>query len=184
MADRILINGKYFKKYISEADIQARVLEMAADITKDYEGKNPLFLGILTGGFLFAADVFRQLEFECEITFVQLSSYKGMASTGTVSQVIGLDFDIKGRDIVILEDIIDTGKTLHRFIPSLLEKGANSVKLASFLFKPDALKHDVTLDYIGFSVPNKFLVGYGLDFDQRGRNYRDIYQLEIPNDES
>lgn len=184
MADRILVNGKYFKKYIAEEDVQARILEMAADITKDYEGKNPLFLGILTGGFLFAADIFRRFEFECEITFVQLSSYRGMASSGKVTQIIGLDFDIQDREVVILEDIIDTGKTLHRFIPDLLVKGAKSVKLASLLFKPDALKYEVNIDYIGFSVPNKFLVGYGLDFDQRGRNFRDIYQLDIPDDES
>lgn len=183
MADRILVNGKYFKKYISEEDIQTRVAELAKAITKDYEGKKPLFLGILTGGFIFAADVFRRLEFECEITFVQLSSYEGMASSGKVIEVMGLDFDIRDRDVVILEDIIDTGRTLSNFIPSLLEKGAASVKLVTFLFKPDALKHDVKTDYIGFSVPNKFLVGYGLDFDQKGRNYRDVYQLELEEGE-
>jgi len=179
MADRILVNGKYFKKYISEEDIQARVIELAEAVTKDYEGKNPLFLGILTGGFLFAADIFRRLEFECEITFVKLSSYQGMSSSGDVVEVMGLDFDIQGRDVVILEDIIDTGKTLSNFIPGLLEKGAASVKLVTFLFKPDALKYEVKMDYIGFSVPNKFLIGYGLDYDQKGRNYRDVYQLEV-----
>jgi len=163
MSKRILVNGKYFRKYIDEADIQARVVELGKILTQEYEGKNPLFIGVLNGGVFFAADLFKQLEFECEITFVKLTSYKGMASTGKVNEVIGLDNDVRGRHIVVLEDIIDTGKT---------------PRLVTLLHKPDALKFDVKIDYIGFSVPNKFLIGYGLDFDQKGRNYRDIYQLD------
>ena len=178
MQDSISVNGKYFRKYINEADIQARIVELGKALTQEYEGKNPLFVGVLNGGFLFAADLFRQFEFECEITFVKLTSYKGMSSTGNVNEVIGLDTDIRGRHVVVLEDIIDTGKTLYEFMPNLLEQGADSARIATLLHKPDALKFDVKIDYIGFSVPNKFLVGYGLDFDQKGRNYRDIYQLD------
>jgi len=178
MSKRILVNGKYFRKYIDEADIQARVVELGKILTQEYEGKNPLFIGVLNGGVFFAADLFKQLEFECEITFVKLTSYKGMASTGKVNEVIGLDNDVRGRHIVVLEDIIDTGKTLYEFMPRLLQQGANSARLVTLLHKPDALKFEVKIDYIGFSVPNKFLIGYGLDFDQKGRNYRDIYQLD------
>jgi len=174
MPERIIVNGKYFKKYIDEADIQARVVELGKVLTQEYEGKNPLFVGVLNGGVLFAADLFKQLEFECEITFVKLTSYKGMASTGNVNEVIGLDNDVRGRHIIVLEDIIDTGKTLHEFMPKLLQQGVASASLVTLL----ALKFEVKIDYIGFNVPNKFLVGYGLDFDQKGRNYRDIYQLD------
>ena len=178
MSKRISVNGKYFKKYIDEADIQARIVELGKILTQEYQDKDPLFVGVLNGGFLFAADLFKQFEFECEITFVKLTSYKGMSSTGNVNEVIGLDMDVTGRHIIVLEDIIDTGKTLYEFMPKLLRQGASSARLVSLLHKPDALKFDVKIDYIGFSVPNKFLVGYGLDFDQKGRNYRDIYQLD------
>jgi len=176
--ERIIINERPFKKYILETAIQERVAELAQTIDKDYNGKNPLFIGVLNGGFIFAADLFKRLEFDCEITFIKLTSYKGMASTGNVNEVIGLDIDVRDREVIVLEDIIDTGKTLYEFRPRLLEQGAKSVKLASFLLKPDALEYDVQVDYIGFSVPNEFLIGYGLDFDQKGRNYRDIYQLD------
>jgi len=178
MANRIQVNGKNFKKYIEETDIQARIGELASMLTQVYRDKDPLFIGVLNGGVFFAADLFKQFEFECEITFVKLTSYKGMTSTGTVNEVIGLDTDVSGREVVVLEDIIDTGKTLYEFMPRLLEQGAKSARLAALLLKPDALKYDVKVDYIGFSVPNKFLVGYGLDFDQKGRNFRDIYQLD------
>jgi len=178
MPERILVNGKYFKKYIDEAAIQARIVELGRVLKQEYEGKNPLFIGVLNGGFLFAADLFKQFEFECEITFVKLTSYKGMSSTGNVNEVIGLDADVRGRDVIVLEDIIDTGKTLYEFMPKLVAQGADSARLVTLLHKPDALKFDVKIDYIGFSVPNEFLVGYGLDFDQKGRNFRDIYQLD------
>ncbi len=178
MSKRISVNGKYFKKYIDEADIQARIVELGKILTQEYQDKDPLFIGVLNGGFLFAADLFKQFEFECEITFVKLTSYKGMSSTGDVNEVIGLDTDVQGRHVIVLEDIIDTGRTLYEFMPKLLQQGASSARLVSLLHKPDALKFDVKIDYIGFSVPNKFLVGYGLDFDQKGRNYRDIYQLD------
>jgi len=176
--ERIIINERPFKKYILETAIQERVAELAQTIDKDYNGKNPLFIGVLNGGFIFAADLLKRLEFDCEITFIKLTSYKGMTSTGNVNEVIGLDIDVRDREVIVLEDIIDTGKTLYEFRPRLLEQGAKSVKLASFLLKPDALEYDVQVDYIGFSVPNEFLIGYGLDFDQKGRNYRDIYQLD------
>ena len=176
--ERIIINERPFKKYILETAIQERVAELAQTIDKDYNGKNPLFIGVLNGGFIFAADLLKRLEFDCEITFIKLTSYKGMASTGNVNEVIGLDIDVRDREVIVLEDIIDTGKTLYEFRPKLLAQGAKSVKLASFLLKPDALEYDVQVDYIGFSVPNEFLIGYGLDFDQKGRNYRDIYQLD------
>ena len=179
MSERITVNGKYFRKYISEADIQSRITELAEEISAEYKDKNPLFIGVLNGSFLFVADLFKQFEFDCEITFIRLSSYEGMVSTGKVREDISLNIDLKERHIIVLEDIIDTGRTLHEFMPKLQGQGASSVRLVSLLHKPDALKFDVKIDYIGFSVPNKFLIGYGLDFDEKARNYRDIYQLEI-----
>lgn len=174
----VTVHDKTFCTYLSEQDIQARIAQMADAINKDFAGKKPLFIGILNGAFMFASDLFKHLTIEAEITFIKLASYKGMKSTGNVITSIGLDHDLFGRDVVIVEDIIDTGKTLHKFLPQLEHQQPASLKIAALLHKPEALLHPLNIDYIGFSVPNKFVVGYGLDYNGLGRNLKEIYQLE------
>ncbi len=136
-----------------------------------------MFIAILNGSFMFASDLFKELTIEAEICFIKLASYKGTKSTGNVITSIGLDEPLKGRHVVIVEDIVDTGKTLHEFLPQLHNHQPASLKIAALLHKPDALMYPLTIDYLGFSVPNKFLLGYGLDYDGLGRNFKEIYQL-------
>lgn len=174
----VTVHDKTFCTYLTEKDIQARIAQMAEAINKDYQGKKPLFIGILNGAFMFASDLFRHLTIDAEITFIKLASYKGMKSTGNVVTSIGLDHDLYGRDVVIIEDIIDTGKTLHKFLPQLEHQQPASLKIAVLLHKPEALQHHLDIDYVGFSIPNKFVVGYGLDYNGMGRNLREIYQLD------
>ncbi len=136
-----------------------------------------MFIAILNGSFMFASDLFKELTMEAEICFIKLASYKGTRSSGHVITSIGLDESLKDRHVVILEDIVDTGKTLSEFLPQLADQQPASLKIAALLHKPDALVHPLTIDYLGFEVPNKFLLGYGLDFDGLGRNLKEIYQL-------
>ncbi|WP_423737478.1 hypoxanthine phosphoribosyltransferase [Chitinophaga caseinilytica] len=173
----IQVHDKKFVPYITEEKLQARIKEMAQQISLDLEGKRPLFIAILNGSFMFAADMFKYLHIEAEISFIKLASYKGTKSTGNVITAIGLDEDLFGRTVVILEDIVDTGKTLSQFLPQLEHQQPERLMVASLLTKPDALTHPVKIDYLGFSVPNKFLLGYGLDYDGLGRNLPEIYQL-------
>ncbi|MGE7778185.1 hypoxanthine phosphoribosyltransferase [Chitinophaga sp. NPDC101104] len=173
----IQVHDKKFVPYITEEKLQARVREMAQQISLDLEGKRPLFIAILNGSFMFAADMFKYLHIEAEISFIKLASYKGTKSTGNVITAIGLDEDLFGRTVVILEDIVDTGKTLSQFLPQLEHQQPERLMVASLLTKPDAVTHPVKIDYLGFSVPNKFLLGYGLDYDGLGRNLPEIYQL-------
>lgn len=173
----IQIHDKIFTPYISREAIGLRLEEMAKEINLGYEGLNPLFVGVLNGAFIFAADLFRAINIPAEISFIKLSSYDGITSTGTVKTAIGLPESIKGRHIILLEDIIDTGKTLHDFIPTLLAEKPASLKLACLLSKPDALQYDIMADYIGFVIPDNFVVGYGLDYNGLGRNLCDIYTL-------
>ncbi len=174
----IQVHDKKFIPYISAQVIDEKVKELAAAISKDYEGKRPLIIAVLNGSFLFAADLFRNLTIEAEISFIKLASYKGTTSSGNVITAIGLEESLHDRHIILLEDIIDTGKTLHEFIPQLDHQGPASIKIAALLTKPDALKYPVHADYAGFAIPNKFVVGYGLDYDGLGRNIPEIYQLE------
>ncbi len=176
--ERIKVHGKYFKKYMLDADIQQRVTELAGELTQEYEHKNPIFIGVLNGAFMFAADLFKAIDFDCEITFVKISSYEGLASTGRLKTTIGMDLDIKDRHVIIIEDVVDSGRTMTEFIPTLEAQGTASVEVVTFLLKPEALQYDLKVRYIGFSIPNDFVVGYGLDYDQKGRNWRDIYQLD------
>ncbi|WP_341841267.1 hypoxanthine phosphoribosyltransferase [Chitinophaga caseinilytica] len=173
----IQVHDKKFVPYITEEKLQARIKEMAQQISLDLEGKRPLFIAILNGSFMFAADMFKYLHIEAEISFIKLASYKGTKSTGNVITAIGLDEDLFGRTVVILEDIVDTGKTLSQFLPQLEHQQPERLMVASLLTKPEALTHPVKIDYLGFSVPNKFLLGYGLDYDGLGRNLPEIYQL-------
>jgi hypoxanthine phosphoribosyltransferase len=173
----IQVLDKKFRPFITAAEIDIRVKEMAAQITKDYEGKNPVFIAILNGSFMFASDLFKSIKGPAEIVFIKLASYKGTKSTGNVITSIGLDEPLEGRHVVIIEDIVDTGNTLTKFLPQLHNQQPASLKIAALLQKPEALEHPLTVDYVGFSVPNKFLLGFGLDYDGQGRNLAEIYQL-------
>lgn len=173
----VKVHDKTFEIYLSEEAIQQKISELAAAISRDYEGKRPLFIGILNGSFMFAADLFKYLTIDAEISFIKLISYKGTRSTGNVVTSIGLEEGLKGRDVVIVEDIVDTGKTMNEFLPQLRNQQPASLKIAALLHKPEATQFPLTLDYIGFRIPNKFVVGYGLDYDGLGRNLKEIYQL-------
>lgn len=175
--DKITVHDKDFVPYISASEIDAKCAQMAAQISADYAGKKPLFIAVLNGSFLFAADLFRKLDIEAEISFIKLASYKGTTSTGKVITAIGLDERLKDRHVILLEDILDTGRTLFQFIPELLQQGPESLKIATLLTKPTARQFDVNPDYVGFEIPDKFVVGYGLDYDGLGRNIPSIYQL-------
>lgn len=174
----IQVLDKTFVPYLSEAAIQEKITELAAQLNKDYAGKRPIFLSILNGSFLFTADLFKQITIEAEVSFIKLASYKGTSSTGNVITAIGLDTNIKDRHVIILEDIIDTGKTLHHYLPQLDNMQPASVKIAVLLDKKEALQYPVKIDYACFEIPNKFVVGYGLDYDGLGRNSKAIYQLQ------
>ncbi len=174
----MFINQKEFEVFISQQSLKKRVLELAAAISQDYQGKSIVMLAVLNGGFVFAADLIRALEVEAEVTFVKLKSYHGLISTGEVQTLIGLMHDLKDKDVLIVEDIIDTGKTMARLLEMVREKSPSSVKICTLLVKPDIFGGQYALDYIGFSIPNKFVVGYGLDYDEKGRQLPDIYKLK------
>ena len=171
------VHDKEFQPYITASEIDKQVRRVAAEINHDYQNKRPLFIAILNGAFMFAADLFKEISVEAEICFIKLASYKGTKSTGQVITAIGLDVDLVGRDIIIIEDIVDTGKTLSHFLPQLKHQQPASLKIAALLHKPEAIVHPLKIDYLGFSVPSKFLLGYGLDYDGLGRNIKEIYQL-------
>lgn len=173
----VKLHDKTFDTYLSEKEIQEKVRGIADQINKDYKDKRPLFIAILNGSFMFAADLFKYLTIDAEISFIKLVSYKGMKSSGNVITSIGLEAELFGREVIIVEDIVDTGKTLHEFLPKLDHQQPKSLKIAALLHKPEALQFPLTIDYLGFSIPNKFVVGYGLDYDGLGRNFKEIYQL-------
>lgn len=173
----IKVHDKHFDIYLSEETILNRVRELAEQINKDYAGKRPFFIAILNGSFMFASDLFKQLTIDADICFIKLASYKGMQSSGKVVTSIGLDDDLFGKDVVIVEDIVDTGKTLHNFLPRLEHQQPKSLQIATLLHKTEATEYPVKLGYVGFEIPDKFVVGYGLDYDGLGRNLKEIYQL-------
>jgi hypoxanthine phosphoribosyltransferase len=174
----IKVHDKYFVPFLSEAEIQQKIKDLASQISKDYAGKNPLFIAILNGSFMFASDLFKYIAIDAEICFIKLASYKGTKSSGQVITAIGLDIDITGRYVIILEDIIDTGKTLNAFLPQIRNQQPASLKIAVLLHKPEATVYPITIDYCGFSIPDKFVVGYGLDYNGLGRNINSIYKLQ------
>lgn len=178
MKNEVEYNGLKFEPYITKEKISARVAELAEQISKDYDGKDPLFLCVLTGAFPFASDLFRAVDIDAEISFIRLQSYQGMSSTGVVKQVLGLGEEIKGRHVVVVEDIIDTGHTMHNLLATIKEGGAADIKIATLLFKPTALRRPIKPDYVGFEIPTKFIIGYGLDIDGKARNLQDIYVLK------
>lgn len=182
MAQSIIhIRDKSFQIYLSAGHIQEGIKTMAARINIDLRDENPLFIAILNGAFIFAADLFRKLTIDAEISFIKLASYKGTRSTGHVVTAIGLDIDLFNRTVVILEDIVDTGKTLHEFLPNIEHQHPKKLLIASLLSKPEVRQYPVNIDYVGFSVPDKFLLGYGLDYDGLGRNLPEIYQVVEEN---
>lgn len=171
------LNDKSFRLFKSEQEILTAVRAIAAKINDEYIGKRPLLVPILNGSFLFAADLMKELKLDCEISFIRASSYEGTRSNGKPALNMGLNVDIKGRHVIIVEDIIDTGHTLARMLPLLKGYGPESLKVATLLLKPGSLKHDISIDYVGLEIPDEFIVGYGLDYDGLGRNLRDIYQV-------
>ncbi len=172
----LTIHDKQFIPYISADTIQARVRELAQEITKNYSHKTPLLIGILNGSFIFAADLMKNLDFPCEISFVKLQSYAGTESTGNVQTLISLGANIENRHIIIIEDIIDTGRTLSGFVKEVAAQNPATIAIATLLLKPEALQIPIVADFCGFEIPNKFVIGYGLDYDGLGRNYPAIYQ--------
>jgi len=177
MNSKIKVRDKEFAVFIPADQIQRRIAEMGEKISADLNGSVPLFITVLSGAFLFSADLLRNVTVACEVSFIRVSSYNGVHSTGVVKNVIGLKEDIRGRTVVILEDIIDTGETAVYLMNELRKQEPKEIKLASLLLKPKALKHNLKPDYVGFEVPNDFLLGYGLDYDGLGRNLKDIYTL-------
>jgi hypoxanthine phosphoribosyltransferase len=173
----IQVLDKSFVPFLSTLQIAQRVAELGLQISEDYHDKNPLLIGILNGSFMFASDLYKNITVASEISFVKLASYSGTTSTGAVTNMIGLDRDLFGRHVIIVEDIVDTGKTLSEFLPSLRHQGPASITVATFLSKPSAHTHPISLQYIGFEIENKFVVGYGLDYDGYGRNLPALYQL-------
>ena len=174
----VKIKDKEFVPMISEEEIKRRVKELAAQINKDMAGKNPLLLAVLNGSFVFAADLMREITIESEISFVKLASYQGTTSTGTVKEVIGINENLSGRTVIIVEDIVESGLTMKRMIESLGTRNPASVHICTLLLKPDCLKVDLDIEYAAFSIPNDFIIGYGLDYDQQARNLKDIYVLK------
>jgi hypoxanthine phosphoribosyltransferase len=173
----IRILDKNFREMITETAIRERVGEMARQMNEDLKGKDVVFLGILNGAFLFAADLFRKLEIPARISFVKLASYEGTKSSGSIKELIGWNEDIKNKTVVVVEDIVDTGQTLERIMDELLMRKALEILIATALFKPEAYKSNIRLDYVGFEIPNNFVVGYGLDYDGYGRNLPAVYTL-------
>ena len=173
----VTVKDKNFVLSISSETIQKRIDELAAQIEKDLNGEVPVFVGVLNGSFLFVADLFKRMKKEAEVTFLRVSSYSGTSSTGVVKSVVGINQSLEGRTVIIVEDIVDTGDTAVYLIDELKKMNPAKLMFASLLLKPKALRQNVQLDYVGFEVPNDFLVGYGLDYDGLGRNLNDIYKL-------
>lgn len=173
----VKVKDKTFATSITEQQIRQRVSEIAAQISSDFEGKNPLLLGVLNGAFIFAADLMRAITIPCEISFVKLASYQGVTSTGKIKEVIGINENLTNRHVIIVEDVVDTGHTMHRMIETLGTRNPASVHICTLFLKPDKLEVNLDIDYAAFSIPNDFIVGYGLDYDQQGRGLKDIYTL-------
>ena len=175
MDSTVRIKDKTFRTSIPEAEILKRVKAVADKINADMAGKNPLLLAVLNGSFVFAADLMRMITIPCEISFVKLASYQGTTSTGRIKEVIGINEDLTGRTVIIVEDIVETGLTVERMIESLGTRNPESIHICTLLLKPERLKVPLDVDYVAMKIPNDFILGYGLDYDQLGRNLKDIY---------
>ena len=177
LADTITIKDLEFIPYVTHSDILERIREIGIKINQDYEGKNPLFIAVLNGSFMFASDLMKQVDLKSELTFIKVNSYDGTESSGHIREMIGIGQSITDRHIVIIEDIVDTGHTISYLIDELSKKDPSSLEVVTLFSKPDSHETDLYVKYVGFEIPNKFIVGYGLDYDGYGRNYQDVYQL-------
>ena len=175
----VKIKDKTFETSISAEEIAKRVKELAQQLSKDFEGKNPLFLAVLNGSFIFAADLMREITIPCEISFVKLASYQGTTSTGKIKEVVGINEDLSGRTVVIVEDIVESGRTMKRMIETLGTRNPASVHICTLFVKREKLQVDLDIEYAAFSIPNAFIVGYGLDYDQQGRQLKEVYSLKM-----
>ena len=174
----MIVHDREFEIFISYQDIQDQVRHMAQQINHDYAGRNPLFIGVLNGVFMFAADLMKEISLPSEISFIKLASYQDLSSTGQVNELIGLKEELQGKDVIIVEDIVDTGETIQHLVQELMQHQPNSVEIATLLLKEDVFNKDILLKYVGFRIPQKFVIGYGLDYNGRGRNLKDIYQIK------
>ncbi len=175
--NEVKVLDKTFQLSISHEKILETIARIAAELDRDLIDKDPIFLAVLNGSFLFAADLFKMIQMPCTISFVKIASYEGENSSGRIKELIGISEDLQGKTVVVLEDIVDTGLTMKHLLAQLAEMKPKEVRIASLLFKPDAFKADYPIDYVGMSIPNDFIVGYGLDYDGYGRNLKDIYTL-------
>ena len=175
--DTIKIKDKSFRISIHETEIKQRVKALAEEMSHDLEGQNPIFLAVLNGAFIFAADLLREMTIPCEISFVKLASYQGTTSTGKVKEVFGVNENLSGRTVVIVEDIVESGQTMKQMIESLGTRNPASVQICTLFFKPEKLKEELTLDYVAFRIPDDFILGYGLDYDGLGRELKDVYTI-------
>lgn len=177
MMKEITILDKQFREFITQEEIQTSVEKLAARINSDMAGKDVVFLGILNGAFLFAADLFRRITFESRISFVKLASYQGTKSSGSIKELIGWNEDIRGKSVIVIEDIVDTGHTLERIMGELTIRNAKEIRIATMFLKPEVYNKNIHVDYVGMEIPNNFVVGYGLDYDGYGRNHPSVYTL-------
>ena len=171
----ITLHDKAFRPYLSAAELAPAIDRVAARLNTDYAGRRPLFVVVLTGGFMFATDLLKRYRGDCEIVFIRVASYEGTGSTGQVQEIMGLREDVQGRDLILVEDIVDTGTTVHHLLPKLRANQPASIEVASLFFKPDSLRYPLDLKYMAMEIPNDFVVGYGLDYDGLGRNLPDVY---------
>lgn len=175
--ETVQIKDKLFSISIPREDIQREVIRVAGEINRDLKDKNPLFLSVLNGSFMFSADLMKHITIPCQISFIKLASYEGTASTGKITEVLGLSESVQGRMVVIVEDIVDTGLTMQRLLQTLGTRHPEEIRIATLLVKPEKLKVKLDIDYVAMRIPNDFIVGYGLDYDGYGRNYPDIYTV-------
>ncbi len=181
--ERIRIHDKQFRPYITNGQIEKAIEQVAAKINADYSGEYsdtmcPIFISVLNGAFMFTASLMQKIDFKCEISFVKLASYEGTSSTGAARQLIGLNNEINGRKVIIIEDIVDTGNTIVELFRILNERGASDIRVCTMCFKPGSYSKDIPIDYPAMNISNEFIVGYGLDYDQLGRQYKDIYIVD------
>ncbi|MDD2490887.1 MAG: hypoxanthine phosphoribosyltransferase [Bacteroidales bacterium] len=182
--ERITLHDKTFRIFIPHNEIQKSIEELAKKMNQDFNASEvPLFLSVLNGSFMFTSDLLKHLNFQCELSFIKVSSYSGVESTGELKHILGLSADINGRTVVLVEDIVDTGATIVELYKMLTEAGAARVVICTLLLKPDAYKKDIPVEYVAMKIPNDFIVGYGLDYDELGRQYKDIYVLDTPSNQ-
>lgn len=177
--ETIKVKDLSFKPFISEKEIQLSIQKVAQKINEDYKNKTPIFLGVLNGSFMFMGDLMKLIEVDCYTSFVKMASYEGTQSTGNINELIGLNEDIEGKDVILVEDIVDTGNTLVKLFEILKEKNPKSIRIVTLLYKPEAYKKQYKIDYVGKEIPNAFVLGYGLDYDGLGRNLSSIYVLNV-----